>query len=152
MEEERIQQILNIFNKEFADTINIINDKSLKFKTDLERFYNPVNEGARNNNTEYQLSKLKGESPIGKWIKGVYNGVEVNGYIKKIIGYGVVNVEFIKNKHMFNNKAATIGFHGTHFEIDEEYRTEEYLETLVDLCLATKSFEYLNELVLKYMK
>lgn len=151
MEDEGISKILN---KLLNTNINSysLNIEEQKTKTDLERFYSPLGESARNDYAEFQLSKLKGESPIGKWIKGIYNGVEVNGYIKKIIGYGIVNVEFIKNRYMFNNKASTVGFHGTSFEIDEDYDVKNYLEPLVDLCLDTGNFEYLNELVIKYMK
>jgi hypothetical protein len=116
-------------------------------KSELHKFYNPTVETARNEYAEKQLSKLNGKSPIGMWVKGYYDGMPVNGFILKIVGYGIVDVYWVKNKHVFEGKGTVIGFHNGNFELDtEEELSKEDLKDLIDLALQTKDYEWALEL------
>ena len=117
-------------------------------KTKIERFYNPPREDYINEAVETQLSKLKGASPIGKWVKYVVEDQEIYGYVTDIVNYGTVKVKFI-DEQIAGSKELVMKFHVETFVFDEDYDVKDYFDTISDLCLATRNFEYLNELVEK---
>jgi hypothetical protein len=121
---------------------------SEKLKNDLDRFYNPTVETARNIEAEKQLQKLNGKSPVGEWIKGWYAGLPVNGFVLKIIGYGIVNVYWVQNKIAFEGKGTTVGLHGGTFQFyDNETDLNKYdINTLIDYALYIKDYNWLSEL------
>ena len=116
-------------------------------ETELGKFYNPTVESARNQSAEVKLKKLNGSSPVGKWIKGWYASLPVNGFVLCVIGYGIVNVHWVKNKIAFEGKGTVVGLHGKGFDFyDKDIElTKSDIDHLVDYGLKVRDFDWVKE-------